>query len=152
MIVKYNSLNRLEKPKMTLCSPGSIYSNGIPTNVVGIIIDHEAEEIVFNFNATSELNFRVNKVRRESDEDNEYVYSLYKSIQNRRLIFIDNIGYFMITSVDDGYENGVHYKDVKAQSIDIEIQQKMIPYIADGTYRFQTDQSETNKGILETIV
>lgn len=152
MIVKYNSLNRLERPKFTLCSPGSVYNGGALTNVVGILTDHEAEEVVFNFNATSELNFRVNKIRRDDPEENTHTYALYKAVQNRRLIFMDNIGYFMITNIEDGYEDGVQYKDVKAESIDVEIQQKMIPYIADGTYRFQTDANGTNKGILETIV
>ena len=152
MLVKYNSLNRMEKPKLTLCSPGSVYNNGVLTNTVGILTDHEAEEVVFNFNATSELNFRVNRIHREDADENAHAYALYKAVQNRRLIFMDNIGYFMITNIEDGYADGVQYKDVKAESIDVEIQQKMIPYIADGTYRFQTDANETNKGILETIV
>ena len=152
MVVRYNSLNRLEKPKLTLCSPGSTYNNGAISNVVGILTDHEAEEVVFNFNATSELNFRINRIRRKSAEDNEHTYALFKSVQNRRLVFMDDIGYFMITSIDDGYQDGTQYKDVRAQSIDIEIQQKMIPYIEDGTYRFSTDELEQNKGIFETIV
>ena len=152
MIVRYSTLNRLEVPKLTLCSPGSVYNDGLLTNVVGILVDHEAEEIVFNFNATSELNFRVNRIRRDNADDNAHTYALYKSIQNRRLVFVEDIGYFMITGIEDGYAEGMHYKDVKAQSIDVEIQQKMIPYIADGTYRFSTDNTGTQKGILETIV
>lgn len=152
MVVKYNSLNRLERPKLTLCNPGSVYDNGALTKVVGILADHEAEEVVLNFNATSELNFRVNRVPREDPEENAHIYSLYRQIQNRRLIFVDDIGYFMITGIQDGFDGGVHYKDVTAQSIDVEIQQKMIPFIEDGTYPFQTDISEEHKGILETIV
>lgn len=152
MIVRYSSLNRLEVPKFTLCSPGSVYNNGMLGNVVGILADHEAEEIVFNFNSVSELNFRINKVRREDAEDNAHMYSLYRAVQNRRLIFVDDIGYFMITNIKDGYSDGVHYKDVSAQSIDIEIQQKMIPYIKDGTYKFMSDGIETETGLIETIV
>ena len=152
MIVRYSTLRNLEIPKFTLCSPGSVYNNGLLSKVVGILVDHEAEEIVFNFNSTSELNLRVNRVTREDAEDNAHTYRLYKSIQNRRLIFVDDIGYFMITSIDDGYDGTLHYKDIKAQSVDIEISQKMIPYIANGTYRFKSDETGTNKGILETIV
>ena len=152
MIVKYSTLRNLEIPKFTLCSPGSVYNNGLLSKVVGILVDHEAEEIVFNFNSTSELNLRVNRVTREDAEDNAHSYRLYKSIQNRRLIFVEDIGYFMITSIDDGYDGTLHYKDIKAQSVDIEISQKMIPYIANGTYRFKSDATGTNKGILETIV
>lgn len=152
MLVKYSSLNRLEVPKLTLCSPGSVYKDGLLTNTVGILTDHEAEEIVFNFNSISELNFRINKIRREDAEDNAHTYALYRAVQNRRLIFVDDIGYFMITNIEDGYSESVHYKDVSAQSIDVEIQQKMIPYIEDGTYRFTSDETGTNKGIIETIV
>ena len=152
MVVRYSSLNRLETPKFTLCNPGSVYDNGAISNVVGILTDHESEEIIFNFNALSELNFRVNKVVRTDADDNAHAASLYRAIQNRRLIFVDDIGYFMITNIKDGFDNGAHYKDITAQSIDVEIQQKMIPYIADGTYRFVTDDTETQKGIIETIV
>lgn len=152
MIVKYDSLNRIETPKFVLCNPGSVYNNGLNTNYVGTLIDHEAEEFVFNFNSPSELNFRVNKVIREDVEDRAYTFYLYKSIQNRRLIFVEDIGYFTIGNVEDGYENGIHYKDVSAKSIDAEIAQKMIPYIEDGTYRFLTDDTGTNSGILEKIV
>lgn len=152
MIVRYSSLENFELPKFTLCSPGSVYNNGMLSNVVGMLTDHEAEEIVFNFNATSELNMRVNRVIRENEEDNAYTYSIYRFLQNKRLIFAEDIGYFMISSVKDGYENGVHYKDISAKSIDVEIEKKMIPFVADGTYRFSTDDTGTNKGILETII
>lgn len=152
MIVRYNSLNRLEPPKFTLCNPGSVYVNNAVLRPVGMLTDHEAEEIVFNFNATSELNLRVKRIPREDPEENAHVFAVYKAIQNRRLIFVDDIGYFMITSVDDGFDGSMHYKDIKAQSIDVEIQQKMVPFIPNGTYRFTTDETGTNKGILETIV
>ena len=150
MIVRYDTLSRLEIPVFSLCSPGSVYNNGLLTNMVGILTDTEAEELVLNFNATSELNFRVNRIKREDPDENTYTANLFKSIQNRRLIFVENIGYFMITNIDDGFSGNTRYKDIKAKSIDIEIQQKMIPYIPNGTYKFKSDN--TNKGIIETIV
>lgn len=136
MIVKYNSLDRLEKPQFVLCNPGSTYSGGYLTKVVGTLTDHEAEELVLNFNSQSQLNMRVNRIHHEDADDDAQVYALYRSIQNRRLIFIDNVGYFMITNIENGYEGNKQYKDITAMSIDSEIQQKMIPFIADGTYRF----------------
>lgn len=152
MIVKFDSLNRFEPPKLTLCNPGSVYKNGMINKIVGMLSNTEAEEIVFNFNATSELNFRLNKIKRDSTEENEYVNAIYRGVQNRRLLFAEDIGYFMITSVEEGYSDGIHYKDIKAQSADVEIAQKMIPFIEDGTYKFTTDETGTKKGILETIV
>ena len=152
MIVSYSTLNRFETPKLTLCSPGSVYNDGLLTKVVGILTDVSDMEIVFNFNSTSELNFRVSRVHRDDAEANAHTYALYKAIQNRRLLFVDNIGYFMITNIEDGYDGSLQYKDVKAQSIDVEIQQKMVPYIPDGTYRFSTDEITNTKGLIETIV
>ena len=152
MIVKYSTLSNLEIPKFTLCNPGSVYNNGLLTKMVGILVDHEAEEIMFNFNSTSELNFRVNRITRDDAEDNAHTYALYKALQNRRLVFVEDIGFFMITGIEDGYDGASHYKDITAQSIDIEIAQKMIPFIEDGTYKFTSDETGTKKGILETIV
>lgn len=152
MIVKYNSLDKTETPILTLCNPGSTYSNGYLTKVVGILTDYEAEEIVFNFNSPSELNFRINSVNREVSAENTAIKRLYDAVKNRRLIFIDGIGYFSITSIDDSFQDGITYKDVKAQSIEVELQQKQIPYIADGTYRFLTDTGTTNIGIFNRIV
>lgn len=152
MIVRYNQLNRLETPALTLCNPGSVYHNGELSNMVGVLTDHEAEEIIFNFNATSELNFRINKVDREDPDENAYVQRMYQSVQNRRLVFVEDIGYFMISNIDDGFDGVKHYKDVKAKSIDVELAQKIIPYIEDGTYPFMTDATTKNKGIFEIIV
>lgn len=152
MIVKFDSLNRFEAPKLTLCNPGSVYKNGMINKIVGMLSNTEAEEIVFNFNATSELNFRLNKIKRDNPAENEYINAIYRGTQNRRLLFAEDIGYFMITSVEEGYSDGVHFKDIKAQSADIEIVQRMIPFIEDGTYKFTTDETGTKKGILETIV
>lgn len=145
MIVKFDKLNRFEKPIMTLCSPGSIYNNGILTNTIGILNDTSDEELVLNFNATSELNFRVYKISRETGEVNQYTYKLFTSLQNRRMIFVEGIGYFIITSVDDGFSpDRGDFKDISAKSCDIEMQNKKVPYIENGTYQFNT--------LLETVV
>lgn len=160
MVVRYSGLESFEVPKFTLCNPGSVYNGGALSGVVGILTDHEAEEIVFNFNSTSELNFRVNKITRDGADDNAHTYSLYKALQSKRLIFVDDIGFFIISSVVNGYENGIHYKDITAKSIDAEIEKMMVPYIVDGTYRFLTEEvseaatevSENAKGILNTII
>ena len=152
MLVKYSSLNRLEKPKFTLCNPGSVCTNGMLSKVVGMLVDTEAEEIVFNFNATSELNLRVNRIIRDDPEENAHIFAVYKAVQNRRLIFVDDIGYFMITNIEDGFDGHSHYKDVTAKSVEAEIGMKMVPFIDNNTYRFSTDETGTNKGMLETIV
>lgn len=152
MIIRYDALNRMETPLFTLCNPGSVYTNGTLSKVVGMLVDTEAEEIVFNFNATSELNLRVNRIVRDDPEENAHTFAIYKAVQNRRLIFVDDIGYFMITNIEDGFDGHSHYKDVTAKSVDAEIGMKMIPFIDNNTYRFSSDKTGTNKGLLETVV
>lgn len=190
MIVKYDSLNRTEPPEMFLCSPSSTYSDGRLTGVIGGIIGTEAEEIIFNFNAQSELNLRINFPVNAVDGDEydygspsliingeegegiyvedetvvlesgaeivvktividdpnaariEFTEKAYKSIDNRKLIFVKNIGYFSITHVDETKEERRHYKDITARSIEKELEQKEVPYIEDGTYPFQTTSAK----------
>lgn len=155
MYVKYDSLNRHEPLVMILCNPGSVYSesNFAPTKVIGILIDTSEEELCMNFNQVSELNFRVTRVHREEPDEDSYAYRLYTAIQPRRLIYINGIGYFIISSVDEGYDSaGAHFKDITASSIEVELQNRKIPYIADGTYRFSSDSISNTVGLLEKLV
>ena len=101
MIVKFNSLDRTERPIFTLCNPGSTYIDGRLTNVVGVLPSHEAEECVFNFNATSELNFRIYNTPLDDEEIDAYSKSMYNAIKNKRLIFMEDIGYFVIDDVNE---------------------------------------------------
>lgn len=136
MVVKFGKLNKFELPLMTLCNPGAALVDDRLLNVQGVITDHEAEEISFNFNAISELEMRVNMVERGSSIYDAETRNVYNKIQNRRLIFIEDIGFFVITNVVDSYDNGKYYKDIEAKSVDYELKSRGIPYIADGTYAF----------------
>lgn len=147
MKVKFDSLNRFEVPKFFVCSPGSQYKSGLLTNVLGCLSDTSDEELVLNFGAMSELNFRINRIKREDPDENAYTLMLYRALQNRRLIFVEDVGYFSISSVSDEYVNGIHYKDIKAESCEVEIQNKLVPYIEDGTYLF-TDLLEKIVSVL----
>lgn len=137
MIVKFDSLNRFEVPQMYICNPGSVYNaNGTVSNTIGILNNTSDEEIIFNFNAMSELNFRAYKVTYESPEENTDALKKYKSLQNRRVIFVGDIGFFVITQAIDGYSDGQDYKDISAKSCEVEIENKRIPYIENKTYAF----------------
>lgn len=136
MIVRFDSLNRFEVPKFWVCNPGCTYDNGILSSTLGALSDTTDEEIIFNFNTTSELNFRLNRITRADPDENAYTQKLYKAIQNRRLIFVEDVGFFVITDVTDCFDEGVYYKDVRAESCEHEISSKGIPYVEDGTYLF----------------
>ena len=136
MRVKFNSLNRYEVPNMILCNPGSKYIDGKLTKVIGALSQTSDEEGVFNFNTTSTLNFRATKVPADGSIESEYALNVYKCLQNRRLIFVEDIGFFIITDTNAGYEDGVDYKDITATSCELEIQKKGLVFIQDGTYQF----------------
>ena len=144
MVIRFDKLNRFEPPKIYLCNPGSKNVGGVISGAFGILMDTSDEELVLNFNAISEFNFRVNRIRRDNKVDNSFAYNLYKSVQNRRMIYLDDVGFFVITHVDTGFDGGNYYKDVHAESCEVEIQNKMVPFIANGTYQFTK--------LLETVI
>ena len=152
MKIKFDSLNRYEEPELILCNPGSTYSDGIVSKSVTILPCVSDIEIVFNFNSTSELNFRIGKYKAEDADETAHINDAYKAVQNRRLIFAQDIGYFVITEVEDGFSSKGQFKDVKAISVEYEIQNKKIPYIEDGTYRFSDDEINNVTGLLQTVV
>lgn len=156
MYVRYDSLNRHEPLTLILCNPGSVHSSvsGTLTNVVGILTDTTDEELCLNFNQLSELNFRLTRVRRTNREEDNHICQLYQSVQNRRLIFAVGIGYFMITDVKEALDENGRYKDIRAESIEVELQNHAIPFIADGTYQFSSGAGGVvaRAGIIENLM
>lgn len=153
MIVKYDSLDRFEKPRLTLCNPGAKYEGGYLTRVLGALSDYDSEEIVFNFNSTSDLNFRIYQAEHDDQERNAHAKFLYDAVQNKRLIFVDNIGFFVISETHKGFDGLVNYKDITARSVDSEIEQKKVPYIENGTYPFYTEvEGVEHPGLLNKLV
>ena len=137
MIVRFDSLNRYEIPSLTLCNPGSIYTNGAMTKAVGVLSGTSAEELVANFNAVSEFNLRITQSKYDNPEDDAHARYIFEAVQNRRLIFVSDIGYFIINDIQNGYDtDGISYKDIKAVSCESEIENKMLPYIPNQTYKF----------------
>lgn len=141
MLVSFDSFERFETPRFLLCNPGSKQNeDGTISKALGYLPATSDEEMILNFNTTSELNFRAYYT---SDD------GTYPLVQNRRLIFVDNIGYFVITDVRESTSAEGRYKDVSAASCDIELENKKIPligeqssnpdeYITNNTYRFDT--------------
>lgn len=151
MHVKFDALDRFEVPKFTVCSPGSTYNDNMPSRVIGILTGTNSEELILNFNATSELNLRVNKISSDIDEVNAYLQTIYRSLQNRRMIFVDNIGYFIITKVVDGFDGEQHYKDITAESCEAEIRNKQLSFVKDGKPTFIEDGTYKFSDLLEGI-
>jgi hypothetical protein len=121
------------------------------TNTSGILLDTSDIEIIPTFNATSKLNFRCYKVRRKDSEEDAHTMRLYRSLRNRKLIYADGIGFFVITSVVDGYADHIAYKDIAAESCEVELRTKDLPYIENGTYKFYTGEAG-NPGMIERLM
>lgn len=117
--------------------PSNIYepntTGTVLTRVIGEIVDKDNEELVINFNQTSTLSFRAYKVDSHNDDlQNKIAKRVYDNLKNRKSIFVEGIGFFIITEVKSEYKDGQYYKDVEATSAEIEIENKMIPYIGEG--------------------
>lgn len=117
--------------------PSNIYEPGttgtVLTRVIGEIIDKDNEEIVVNFNQTSTLSFRAYRVDSHNDDlQNKIAKRVYDNLKNRKAIFVEGIGFFIITEVKSEYKDGQYYKDVEATSAEVEIENKMIPYLGEG--------------------
>ena len=130
-VVRYN--NKVCKSLI----PSNIYEPNTTgttlTRVIGEIVDKDNEELVINFNQTSTLSFRVYKITTHSSAtQNKISKRVYDNIKNRKAIFVEGLGYFIITEVKFEYNNGQYYKDVEATSAEVELQNKMIPYIGEG--------------------
>lgn len=148
MLIKYDSLNRSEDPMLIVCGPGCILNpDGSLSNASGILTNISDDELVLNFNATSELNFRAYKVHCEDESEQKNADYLFRTLGNRRLIYIDGFGFFVITSVTDGRSEGIRYKDITAESCEVELQNKTLPYIEENTYQFTTILNHVMDGV-----
>lgn len=123
MQARFDSFNRFETPMLLLCSPGAkIDSSGAVTNAIGFLNYTSDEEIVANFNELSEFNLAVYKV-----DDDEEQNKLYDSVKNRQYIYIEDIGFFCINSVEEHIDPRQTYKDVKLASCETELENRTIP-------------------------
>lgn len=142
MVIKFDRFERFEEPQLILCNPGSKYVDGNITLPIGELSNTTDLEIQFNFGSPSELNFRLNNVPQESDENAVFIQELFDKTSNRRMLYLPEIGLFQITATKNGHSGKTKYKDVTAKSCDYELARKNIPYIPDDTYILYSTDAE----------
>lgn len=131
MIARYDNFGVISKQTISLCNPGSyLRANGSIYGMLGVLSGTEAEENVFNFNAPSELNFRISLYKTGDDDRDKTISRLYDGIENRRLLYQEGVGFFEIVDVTDGFSDQVYYKDVSARSIEVEFEHRTVPYVS----------------------
>ena len=124
MIQLFDAFDKAEMPYVVLCNPNreELYT------ISGVIYK---TLLTKRFNSLSEFTFVI-----PSTTDNgETLVESYESILAKRLILIENEGYFIIDSVDEDTSGQFHVKTVKCKSQEAEMLNKR--FVAfNGTYKF----------------
>lgn len=95
----FDYFKRVESPEMYLCNPDQ--------KEIGALVAQN-RHLILRFNDLSTLTFTAPRI--EGTED------IYDRIETRRMIFIENIGWFQITNAKETVEGEYCYKDVTAES------------------------------------
>jgi len=124
---------RLAKPYMTLCNPNGdeLLSLGNAYDMVNTL----------RFNALSELTFRFPM----SVDNGNTILDGYELLKSKRLIFLENSGYYIITTVDEDLDGTSPIKKVSCTSIDGELINKKLLVFAYTSIKFYDfiDPAET---------
>jgi len=119
-IINFDAFNLYETPNYILCNP-----SGEQLYALSAISDRKYSP---RFNTLSELSFSA----REYINGEQMPY--YDYLVNRRLVYVENLGYFQIvgnTEKGDGIQT---YKEIKCQSIEVQLIYKKIG-VFKGTYK-----------------
>lgn len=143
MVQTFDIYNRPEKPNYTLCNPDG-------AEICSLIAYDR--KVILRYNNASEITF---KVYSKTTDINKEVISLdcYDKILTKRLVLIDDIGYFQIQSATEVNDGVSTCKEVKAFSIQNEMGFKTMSWF-EGTFKFYDilDNSSTIMGkIMEMI-
>lgn len=99
MISSFDYYKQIESPEMYLCNPDQRFL---------CALNGENRKLTLRFNDLSELTFTVPKI--------EGIEGSYNLIETKRLVFVDKIGWFQITTVTETIEGDRCSKSVTAKS------------------------------------
>ena len=117
--INFDYFNLAEIPTFILCNP-----NKERLYALGGISERQYHP---RFNSISELSFRADQYIDGN------LMSYYKYITNRRLVYLDNIGYFMITQVNENNDGIIKYKEVSCQSLEVELSSRKLTGFVSGS-------------------
>lgn len=137
MIQKFNFFHQYESPTFILCNPDK-------SQISAFIANNRS--INLKFNDVSEISFDISdKYQDEFGVTQDFFY--YDLFQGKRLILVENIGYFVIQSVSENDDYYIKTKSIVAYSAQYTLANKKND-IAAGTYKFYdaVDNSNTITG------
>lgn len=152
MVVTFDKFSKFEQPQLVLCNPSSVYSNGVITNAIGTIFNPTDIDLNIHFNAKSELSFVVGLVDTGDDNVNESIRDIFDMVEVRRYVYIEGVGYFVISDAQKKYGDGGYYKEVRAESAEKELENRGVPYISDGTYPFVATNGSGIMNIVSNVM
>jgi hypothetical protein len=121
MYQAFDHFGLFDKPALVLCNPdrSMLYALENITNV----------SVKIRYNNLSEVTFEAAKT--VNDIEMEY----YSLLEYKRIIYIENVGYFLITGIDDNDSGAKRIKTITAQSLEVELSYKRINAFT-GTFQF----------------
>ena len=127
-----------EKPAVTLCNPDLVQIHSLDACY--------ATSIKLKWNAQSEISFSYPKFI------NDIALDAFDYIEGKRIILVENIGYFIISDVQDDFDGSVPIKTVTALSMDSELVFKKLNLFS-GTFKFyDTIITTGSPNLLGTII
>jgi hypothetical protein len=142
MIQYFDFNNHADRPSIFLCNP-----NKSPIHSLGLCVD---PKLTLRYNGLSEFKFSIPE--KVLNSNNEYVtIPAYGFIEPKRIVHIDNVGYFIITDVEEDMGNQeVDIKNVTCKSKEYEMSYKKFNAFT-GTY-FLYDPLQPNKSLMTIVL
>lgn len=123
MIIRFDKLNRLKTPSIVLCNPNMYELETIDGTIYNT-------EFTLRYNTMSEMSFTVPSVL--SDKSINIWYNL---VVAKRLVKVEDIGVFMITTVNKTSDGVQDIKEVTAFSLEVDLNFKKVNLLS-GIYKF----------------
>ena len=119
-LVSFDAFNLYERPVLVLCKP-NLEQQYVLGNVINLRYSPR-------FNALSDLSFTAF----------EYINGIkmpyYDYLVNRKIVYVEEFGYFQITKTEEDGNGKKTYKDISCQSIEVQLITKSLG-VFKGTYR-----------------
>ena len=127
MTQNFNFFNEHEDYVIKLCNPNK--------EAICFLICGYDQELTLRFNQTSEFSMTVPYKFGQDENGNPIKFDYYDQIQAKKLIYISDIGYFIITECQVDGDGIEETKTLTAYSLEMELSFKKINLL-DGTYKF----------------
>ena len=123
MQTKYDLFGQIEKPYVVLCNPNREQIHSLNAAY--------AQKLNYKYNAVSVFTFSFAR----SVDNGETTLAAYDDIKIKRLILIENFGYFIISDVDEDLKGSIPIKNVTANSLESQMSNRKLTSFG-GTMRF----------------